>query len=144
MQHLSQKLERLNLILDCLITITYEEIEMIKSARHASIYAKQDEKKRVVKEFEFHKEALNQMLLEITQAHPDTSMEEILDNAIQTQLTLFRQKLVQLHQVNKIYGTFVATLSEFFSSLVAAILPMKEEGYTKAAPKPAAFLQVSV
>jgi len=80
---------------------------------------------------------------EVTSAPHSQGLGEILPADAQEKLELFKIKLTELHEANKIYARFVVTLNEFFNSLVSAILPMKEEGYQTGQPRPAAFLQVS-
>ena len=143
MQNLSEKLDLLISDLERLITITELEIEIIAEARHADINRHEREKSALVVRFERNKEALNEALLTLTQNNPGESLDRLLDDETQQKLEIFKTKLQQLHTCNKTYGKFVSTLGEFFSSLVSAILPMQEEGYTKKMPKPAAFLEVS-
>ncbi len=143
MQTISEKLDLLLTDLDRLIAITEAEIAVIKAARHAEINRHEREKSALLLRFERNKEGLNEALMTLTRNHLDQSLEKLLDEETQQKLETFKSKLQQLHALNKTYGKFVATLGEFFNSLVAAILPMQEEGYTKVMPKPAAFLEVS-
>lgn len=142
-QQILEQIDCLNDDLDRLITITYAEIEIVKSARHADLDKYQHEKQALLQRFERNKEELNRRLLALTQQHSGLSLEEVLDETALVHFEEFKTKLAQLHEANRIYGTFVATLGEFFNSLVSAILPMKEEGYKRETPRPAAFLQVS-
>ena len=138
-----EQISRLIRDLDQLIDITYEEIEMVKSARHAEINRREHEKQALLKQFERNKDLLNETLLLLTQEHTGETLDQLLDPREMKAFEEFKTKLAQLHDANRIYGKFVATLSEFFNSLVSAILPMKEEGYRRETPRPAAFLQVS-
>jgi hypothetical protein len=143
MQNVSQKLDQLISDLDRLIAITEHEIVIVSEARHSEINNYEREKSALLRRFESNKEALNAALMRLTRNNPDQTLEMLLDKETQMKLEIFKTKLQHLHTCNKTYGKFVATLGEFFSSLVTAILPMQEEGYSKKMPKPAAFLEVS-
>jgi len=143
MQNLTLQLETLIADIDRLTALTYEDIALVKSAQHSRVGEHQYEKTALVNRFERNKTALNDTLQQITARYPDRGLGEILPADAQEKLELFKTKLTELHEANKIYARFVVTLNEFFNSLVSAILPMKEEGYQTGRPRPAAFLQVS-
>lgn len=143
MQNLTLQLDSLIADIERLITLTYEDIDLIKNARHAEISRHEHEKTLLIHRFERNKTVLNESLLQITENNPGQPLSDILAAEEQDKLELFKNKLLELHEANKIYGRFVVTLKEFFNSLVSAILPMKQEGYENTQPSPAAFLQVS-
>ncbi len=143
MADISLQLDALIADLDRLIEITDAEIALIRDARHSALNARQHEKEALLKRFERNKEGLNRILAEIGANHPGKPLHEVLEPAVQEQLEQFKRGLQRLHESNRIYGKLVATIGEFFNSLVAAILPMKEEGYKRERPRPAAFLEVS-
>jgi len=143
MQNLTAQLQSLISDVERLIDLTYQDIELVKTAQHAKVSMNNKEKNSLISRFESNKKSFNDLLLQITHSHPGQELHEILSTEEQLLLDDFRKKLLQLHTANKIYAKFVVSLNEFFSSLVSAILPMKQEGYQKTKPKPAAFLQVS-
>ena len=143
MQNLTLQLDSLIADIDRLTELTYDDIALVKSAQHARVAEHQQEKLVLVNRFERNKTLFNDTLQQLTLQHPGQELHEILSPELQKKLDLFKTKLTQLHEANKIYAKFVVTLNEFFNSLVSAILPMKEEGYHTGKPKPAAFLQVS-
>ena len=143
MQNLTLQLDDLIADIDRLIELTYDDIALVKSAQHARVSEHQHEKLVLVKRFERNKIVFNDTLQQLTLQYPGQELHEIFSSDVQDKLDLFKTKLTQLHEANKIYAKFVVTLNEFFNSLVSAILPMKEEGYHIGKPKPAAFLQVS-
>ena len=144
MQETTRVLDLLISDLDILITMTRDEIALVKEAKHAEVGARQREKERVLRRFESNKERLNTLLQTLMQERPDATLEEMLDAEQQSRFAAFRQKLTELHEENRNYARIVAVLGEFFNSLVSAILPMKEEGYRREQPRPAAFLKVRV
>lgn len=144
MAELTGQLDLLIADLDRLIEMTEEEIRLIKDARHAEIESRQHAKERLLQQFAHHKERFNDSLVALTQQHPGAPLEEILAPEIVERLDIFKMKLQRLHSRNRDYGSLVSTVGGFFSSLVAAILPMQQEGYATQTPKPAAFLEVSV
>jgi len=143
MQNLTLQLDSLIADIDRLIELTYDDIALVKSAQHARVAEHQYEKSALVNRFDRNKTLFNDTLQQLTLQYPGQALHEILPVDLQEKLDLFKTKLTQLHEANKIYAKFVVTLNEFFNSLVSAILPMKEEGYHTGQPKPAAFLQVS-
>ncbi len=143
MDQISRQLQRLFTDIDTLIALTKEDIEFIKNADHDLIKKNNLQKEIIIRRFESNKSLLNHQLLSITNENPDKSLEEILPKDQLDDLEEFKNKLQQLQSVNRDYAKFVSTLNEFFSSLVAAMIPMKTDGYTTTHPQPASFLQVS-
>jgi hypothetical protein len=143
MQNFRLQLDSLISDIDRLIDLTYCDIELIKNAQHARISEHHHEKKVLISRFESNKAILNDSLQQLMAKNPDATLSDILPEEEQKLLDLFKTKLMELHEANKIYSKFVVSMNEFFNSLVSAILPMKEEGYARSQPKPAAFLQVS-
>ncbi len=144
MQNLTLQLDALIADIDRLIELTDNDIALVKGAQHAKIAEYHHEKLLLVNRFDRNKTLFNDTLRQLTLQYPGQELHEILSPDLQEKLDLFKEKLMQLHEANKIYAKFVVMLNEFFNSLVSAILPMKEEGYQTGKPKPAAFLQVSV
>ena len=136
-------LTTLNNDIDRLICLTEEDIMYIKAARHDKITQNQQEKELLIRRFESNKSLLNHALLTLSNENPGETLETLLSHQEQEALELFKQKLVLLQEVNKRYGKFVATFSEFFNTIVGQMFPMKTQGYANTAPQPAAFLQVS-
>jgi len=143
MQNLTQQLHILIDDIQRLTALTYQDIELVKSAKHAQITQNHHEKNRLIDRFESNKSVLNDILQQLTVQNPSKALHEIISQEESLLLDQFKAKLLELHEANKIYAKFVVSLHEFYNSLVSAILPMKEEGYRTGQPKPAAFLQVS-
>ncbi len=143
MQNLREQLDTLIGDIDRLIDLTYADIELVKRARHAEITEHHHQKRLLISRFERNKNLLNETLRQMTLHHPEKPISEVLPDEERQRLDRFKEKLQELHEANRIYGKFVVSLNEFFTSLVSAILPMKEEGYHPTQPKPAAFLRVS-
>ncbi len=144
MNQISSTLKILLADIDTLISLTKEDIELVKKANHDNIKKNNGEKEMLLKRFESNKSFLNDLLLAITNEKPDKSLSEILPKEHLDDLEEFKRRLQELHRLNRNYAKFVTALNEFFSSLLAAMIPMKSEGYMNTGPQPASFLRVSV
>ena len=136
-------LNTLNNDINELITLTSDDIESIKAARHDLVSQNHSQKELLIRRFESNKSLLNHALLTLSQKNPGEDLEELLSKEEKDGLDLFKENIQLLQETNKRYGKFVATFSEFFNSMVGRMFPMKTQGYANTAPQPAAFLQVS-
>ena len=143
MTQISNQLQKLFSDIDELIALTREDIELVKKANHERIKNNNLEKEIFIKRFERNKELLNQKLLTLTNDNPDKTLEELLSKDEQEALFEFKNRLRKLRILNRDYARFVGVLNEFFSSLAAAVIPMKSDGYIMSRPQPASFLRVS-
>ena len=58
-------------------------------------------------------------------------------------LTVFKDKLSGLKDVNKEYAKFVATISEFYNSLIDKMFTLDGDGYERNTLRPATLFMVS-
>ena len=129
--------------IDALIALTKSDIEDIKVAQHDKLSHRLEEKERLIASFEQKKTALNHELLKLTQTNMGKSIDQILSHDEANTLTLFKDKLASLKSVNKDYAKFVATISEFYNSLIDKMFTLEGNGYEKNTLRPATLFMVS-
>lgn len=129
--------------IDALIALTKSDIEDIKEAHHDKLSNRLEDKERLISSFEHKKTLLNCELLKLTQSHQGKSIDQILSDDEADTLTLFKEKLASLKSVNKDYAKFVATISEFYNSLIDKMFTLEGNGYEKNRLRPATLFMVS-
>lgn len=115
--------------LQTLITYTKLDIDDIKQARHDEIIARNDEKSKLIQEFETKKSLIDQEIKALQAKSPDKPLEEILDSSLIDSFGDMKTALVDLKQVNSDYARMVFAVSEFFTSLLEKIIPTENVGY---------------
>ncbi len=128
--------------LDNLITLTQEDIALIKEARHEALQEKSALKHHALASFESTKSLLNHELLKRTQAR-EAEVEKALSAEESALLEQFKEKLLVLKEVNLHYSKFVISLNEFYGTLFDKMFAFDSQGYQKTKPLPAAMLRVS-
>ena len=128
--------------LDILITLTQEDIALIKEAAHETLQEKSAIKQHALRAFESTKSLLNHELLKRSQA-ADSGLEDALDREESELLEIFKEKLLELKQINLEYSKFVISLNEFYGTLFDKMFVFDSQGYQKTKPLPAAMLRVS-
>lgn len=129
--------------IDELVQLTKADIEDIKEAHHDKLSLRLEEKERLISSFEHKKTLLNSELLKLTQNHEGKSIDQILSDEEASTLTLFKEKLSSLKLINKEYAKFVATISEFYNSLIDKMFTLDGNGYEKNIIRPATLFMVS-
>lgn len=129
--------------IDALVVLTKSDIEDIKEAHHDKLSNRLHEKNRLIESFEQKKTVLNTELLKLTLANEGQSIDQILSDEEASTLTQFKEKLSSLKAVNKEYAKFVATISEFYNSLIDKMFTLEGEGYEKNTLRPATLFMVS-
>ena len=129
--------------IDALIALTKFDIEDIKEAQHDKLSDRLQEKESLISSFEHKKTLLNSELLKLTLANEGKSIDQILTEDEADTLTLFKDKLSVLKAVNKEYAKFVATISEFYNSLIDKMFTLDGNGYEKNTLRPATLFMVS-
>jgi hypothetical protein len=128
--------------LDILITLTLEDIALIKEAKHDTLSEKHTLKKHALVSFETTKSLLNHELLKLTQ-ESEVGLDERLNEKESGLLETFKVKLEELKEVNREYSKYVIAVNEFYGSLFDRMFKFDSNGYQKTTPLPAAMLQVS-
>ena len=126
--------------LETLISMTREDIRLVKEAAHDDLAAREAAKLHALRQFESTKNMLNQELLSLSK---EGDMQENMSPAISTLLDAFKEKLEALKSTNKELSKLVIPVNEFFSSLFQGMFHFDSNGYKTTTPKPAAMLRVS-
>lgn len=129
--------------IDRLITLTKTDIEAIKATQHEKLADHLREKEALILAFENKKSLLNSELVERTQKAPDKGLEELLDEEEQALLEKLKKRLQKLKKVNKRFARYVASISEFYNTMLDRLFALDSSGYEKTTPKPASILKVS-
>jgi len=125
-----------------LIDVTRNDIDDIKEAKHDNIFSRAQIKEQLVQSFENIKSMIDNEIAKQVQSNPDKELTEILDEEQQNHLDTMRNKLEELKKVNRYFGNMVIAVSEFYSSLLAKLIPSENVGYGKQQYKSASFLQI--
>ncbi len=140
---IGKRLESAILDIDTLISLTCEDIEDIKIAKHETLGKRLSKKEQLINSFEQKKRALNDELLSLTREDESRSIEEILTEEEGLALERFKDRLSDLKRVNREYAKFVATISEFYNSLIDEMFTLDLDGYEKNRVRPATIFTVS-
>ncbi len=128
--------------LDQLISLTLEDIEDIKLAKHETIFNRSKIKAELITTFENKKLLIDNEISNQMKAHPDLGLENLLSEENQTNLKNLKEKLLELKEHNKRYAKLVLSVSEFFNALLEQMVPVEMHGYEKVAPKHRSILEV--
>ncbi len=129
--------------IDALVALTKSDIEDIKEAQHDKLSDRLQAKENLISSFEHKKSLLNSELLKLSLANEGKTIDQILTEDEADTLTLFKDKLSALKAINKEYAKFVATISEFYNSLIDKMFTLEGNGYEKNTLRPATLFMVS-
>jgi predicted DNA-binding protein YlxM (UPF0122 family) len=141
---LTHYLEKAVQDLQALIDLTQKDIDDIKAARHDAMFDRIKTKEHTLVAFESRKTLIDNEIANLTKKHPDSEMEELLDEEVRQGLATLREKLEELQALNRYYARFVITVGEFYNALYEEVLPVEKDGYTGKNAKLAALLEVRV
>ncbi|MGH2266938.1 flagellar protein FlgN [Campylobacter taeniopygiae] len=114
---LKKHLDEVNAILEKLITLTQEDIENIKVAKHDTVTPSVEEKNKLISEFTTAKKQLDAALVALNNSSTK-GLSELLDEEDKEKLDLLKKNLQTLHSANKEYAKFVLIIKDFFDGLV--------------------------
>jgi hypothetical protein len=130
--------------LNKLILLTMEDIEDIKGAKEVNLTRRVNAKNELIVAFEQNKSLIDSKILEEHNKNPNaSSLDSLFSDRANQLLGTFRDKVSQLHTLNKKYARLVLCIGEFYNSLLEAMIPMEMNGYDKVASS-AASLKVIV
>jgi chromosome segregation ATPase len=141
---LTHYLEKAVQDLQTLIDLTQMDIEDIKAARHEAMFGRIEKKEDTLNAFERRKAQIDNEIANLMKSHPESEMEELLDEEVRQGLATLREKLEELQTLNRHYARFVITVGEFYNALYEEMLPVEKDGYTGRNAKLAALLEVRV
>ena len=128
--------------LDQLISLTQNDIDDIKLAKHEEIFQRSKIKEELITTFQNRKALIDNEIAKQMQAFLDLQLENLLEHTDMDHLQSLKEKLLELKTQNKRYAKLVLTVSEFYNSLLEKMVPVEMDGYNKVAPKHRSLLEV--
>lgn len=122
-------LQSANNDLKSLIEISLQDIADIKEARHEEIFARLEGKNNLIQSFKNNKDLADSAMREIMAKHPNKGIAELLDENAMALIDEMRVSLKELRTLNKNYARSVIAVSEFYGSLINAIIPNQQANY---------------
>lgn len=110
-------LDEANNLLEKLISITQEDIENIKVAKHDGVAVSVDKKTKIINEFQLVKKQLDDELIKLNNSNAK-GLSEALDDLDKEKLELLKKNLENLHKINKEYAKFVLIVKDFYDGLL--------------------------
>lgn len=117
---IEKQLDDINGVLQKLIEQTLSDIKAIKDAKHKGVAESVERKNALVAEFETAKAALDAELIKATN-RGQKPLGDVLNDADKAKLAEFKQKLPELHAINKDYAKLVLVVKNYFDGLVNAV-----------------------
>lgn len=130
--------------LDTLISLSQEDIEDIKEAKHNSQFDRLSIKEEKIKSFEHKKAMIDHEISKLMTADPVKPLSELLDSEQRQQLDNLKTHLSSLREVNQQYAKMVLSVGAFYNTLLERVVPTQMQGYQKVASSEASFLEVRV
>ncbi|MDR2906306.1 MAG: hypothetical protein LBU73_10190 [Helicobacteraceae bacterium] len=126
-----------------LIALTKDDLADIKEAKHDAVFSRSFTKENLAILFEKQKLALDTEITELAAKNSQQEIGDLLTDAEKSLLNDLKNSLIELHALNKRFGTLAIAVGEFYTSLVRAIFPAQDAGYganySGAAPSAAAI-----
>lgn len=129
---LKTHLQNANECIAALISITKDDIENIKQAKHGAVNDSVAQKNSLIKEFESLKKQIDKELLSLASGKDSQQLSDSLDDETKALLALMKDELARLHSINKEYAKLVIAVKEFFDSLVKEMFGTADDGIYKA------------
>lgn len=128
--------------LDTLISLSREDIEDIKEAKHNPQFERLSIKEEKIKSFEQKKAMIDHEISKLMTANPASPLSELLDSEQHQQLDSLKTHLSALREVNQHYAKMVLSVGAFYNTLLERVVPTQMHGYQKVASSEASFLEV--
>lgn len=128
--------------LDTLISLSEEDIEDIKEAKHNPQFERLSIKEEKIKSFEHKKAMIDHEISKLMTANPAKPLSELLDSEQHQQLDSLKKHLSSLREVNQHYAKMVLSVGAFYNTLLERIVPTHMQGYKKVASGESSFLEV--
>jgi hypothetical protein len=141
---LSYQLENAVKDLDQLISISLEDIEDIKEARHNPQFDRLAIKEEKIKGFEQKKAMIDYEISKLMTSQPEKALADLLDSDEHQQLENLKKHLSKLREVNQQYAKMVLSVGSFYNALLEKIVPTQMQGYRSVVSTEASFLKVRV
>ena len=114
---IKEYLNQANELLEKLISITKEDIDNIKVAKHDNVSNSVEEKNKIITQFQSVKKQLDDELIKLNNSNPK-GLSEALDDIDKEKLELLKKNLETLHKINKEYAKFVLIVKDFYDGLL--------------------------
>ncbi|MBK1972940.1 flagellar export chaperone FlgN [Campylobacter sp. TTU-622] len=114
---IKKHLDKVNTILEKLISLTTEDIENIKVAKHESVSLSVEEKNKLIIEFNQAKKELDQALITLNNSST-AGLSQMLDEEDKQKLDQLKNNLQALYTKNKEYAKFVLIVKDFLDGLL--------------------------
>lgn len=115
--------------LQALIAINKLDMQDIKEANHEAIFSRLESKNNHIDSFKNNKTLADTEMQKMMKNYPNKSIEELLDAKAMEIIDEMRSSLEELRNLNKSYAKSVIAVSEFYASLVNAIMPSQKISY---------------
>lgn len=116
--------------LKSLIEINLLDIADIKVANHEAIFSRLEGKNNLIESFKSNKSNADIEMQKLLKAHPNKGIESLLDAEAMAIIDEMRTNLTHLRDLNKHYAKSVIAVSEFYNSLINAMIPSQKVGYS--------------
>ncbi len=128
--------------LETLISLSLEDIDDIKEAKHNPQFERLALKEEKIKSFEQKKAMIDREISKLMTQFTANPLSELLDSEQHQQLDSLKEHLAQLREVNQKYAKMVLSVGSFYNSLLERLVPTQMQGYQKVARSEASFLEV--
>ena len=115
--------------LERLIDTTKLDLADIRAARHDELLSRLKAKEELVAFFLQDKMALDRAITARAAENPNETIDTLLSRQERELLFAMREKMESLHAINKRYASMVLAISDFYGSLLEALLPQGRTGY---------------
>jgi len=128
--------------LETLISLSRDDINDIKEAKHNPQFDRLSIKEEKIKSFEQKKRLIDREISKLMTQHPTSPLSELLDNEQHQQLDSLKEHLSLLREVNQQYAKMVLSVGSFYNTLLERLVPTQMHGYQKVATSEASFLEI--
>ncbi|WP_245535160.1 hypothetical protein [Sulfuricurvum kujiense] len=128
--------------LETLISLSLEDIDDIKEAKHNPQFDRLAIKEEKIKSFEQKKAMIDREISKLMTQNPTAPLSELLDTEQHQQLDALKENLSRLREVNQKYAKMVLSVGSFYNALLERLVPTQMQGYQKVARSEASFLEV--
>lgn len=130
--------------LEKLISLSLEDIDDIKEAKHNPQFDRLAIKEEKIKSFEHKKAMIDHEISKLMGAEPAKALSDLLNGEEHQQLESLKEHLSRLRIVNQQYAKMVLSVGAFYNSLLEKVVPTQMQGYRSVVSKSASFLEVRV
>lgn len=125
-----------------LISLSNEDINDIKEAKHEPQFNRLVLKDEKIKSFEQKKAMIDREISKLMTQNPSVNLDDLLDPQQHQKLDILKELLNKLRDTNHHYAKMVLSVGSFYNSLLEQLVPTQMQGYQKVTRKDASFLQV--